>query len=72
MTKLAEVVHKGDCYKHKTAVEMFELFKKTIEEICDDKKAGSKVKNYFVKSEESDIPEDPVIENHVKLVDASL
>ena len=25
-TRLAEVVHKGDCSKHKTAVEMFNLF----------------------------------------------
>ena len=24
-TKLAEVVHKGDCYKHKIAVEMYNL-----------------------------------------------
>ena len=36
-TRLAEVVHKGDCSRHKTAVEMFNLFKKAIGEIIDSK-----------------------------------
>ena len=45
------------------AVEMFDLFKKAITEICEDKKSSTSVKSYFVKSEESDIPEGPVVEN---------
>ena len=52
---------------------MFNLFKKAIGEIIDskdDEKGTSQVKTNFVKSEEADIPDEPIIENHVKLIDS--
>ena len=67
---MAEVVHKGDCSKHKTAVEMFNLFKKMIGEILEEEKGTSLVRTNFVKSEASDIPTEPIIENHVILIDS--
>ena len=35
-TKLASVMQKEDCYKHRTAVEMYDLFKNTITDIVED------------------------------------
>ena len=72
-TKLASVMQKEDCYKHRTAVEMYDLFKNTITDIIEDTGKKEETKSYFVRTEEaskSEIDESPVIEHVVNLVKA--
>ena len=53
-TKLAEVVHREDACKYKWAVDMFNLFKKSIDDLWVDGPHHGESRNYFVKSEEND------------------
>ena len=46
-TRLAEVIRKGDCSKHKTTEKMLNMFKRSIDDLWVDREHKETSKNNF-------------------------